>query len=320
MSPPRVAAWLLAIATMMIGALAACAQNYPSKPIRVVTAAAGGGTDFAARVISAAVTADVGWQIIVDNRAGTNIAGELVAKAPPDGYTLLMMGNILWQVSLLEKTPYDVVQDFSPITLAVRNPSVLVVHPSLPVKSVKELIALAKAHPGALNYSTSGTGAPNHLAAELFKSMAKISMVRVNYKGGGPAVNDLLGGQVQLTFGNIVTVTPHVKAGRLRALAVTSAQRSALYPDLPTVAASGLPGYESTTVFSFLAPAKTPAPVINQLNHEIVLVLNKPDLKEKLLPAGLEIVGSSPEQLGSAMKTELVTLGKVVKDAGIRAE
>ncbi len=236
--------------------------------------------------------------------------------------TLLMYGPVVWLMPFMrDKVPWDPVKDFAPVTLATESPNILVIHPSLPVKSVPDLIALAKARPGQLNYGSGLTGASNHLAAELFMSLAHINMVRVVYKSTGPALNALIGGEVQVLFpaagGGIA---PHIRSGRLRALAVTSAEPSELAPGLPTVAASGVPGYESGIISALLAPAKTPAAIVNRLNQETVRVLNKPEIKERLLGAGFESIASSPEQLAAKIKSEMERLGKVIKQAGIRDE
>ena len=244
-----------------------------------------------------------------------------MAKAPPDGYTLFLSGSNFWVEPLLQKVPYDPARDFSPIAGATTSPLVFVVHPSLPVKSVKELIALAKARPGALNYSSSVTGTSGHLAAELFKSMAGVDIVRIGYKSGGQSVIALVSGEVQVAFNPAGgTVMSQVKSGRLRALAVTSAQPSVLAPGLPTMAAAGLPGYESSAIQSVFAPAKTPEAIITRLNQEILRFLNAPETKERLINASVEAIGSTPEQLAATVKFEMAKWGKVIKDAGIRAE
>ena len=243
-----------------------------------------------------------------------------MSKAQPDGYTLLSTGNTFLIGPLLRKTSYDPVKDFSPITLTNSSPLVLVVHPSLSIKSVQDLIALAKAKPGQLNYASSGTGSSGHLAAELFNSMAGVSMVRITYKGTGPAMPDLLAGRTVLTFATAGSTAPHVKSGKLMALAVTTAQPSALLPHLPTIASSGVPGYESASMQIMLAPAKTPAALISRLNQEVVTGLNRADVKEKIFNNGSEVVGSSPQGLAQVMKAEIARLGKVIKDAGIREE
>ena len=306
---------------IVLGADAASGQDYPNRPIRMVTTAPGGGNDFAARLIATGMMAGLGQPVIVDNRSSTVVPGDIVSKSPPDGYTILLAASTFTIGPLLIKnSPYDPVKDFAPITLAVSSPNILVVHPSVPANSVKELIALAKAKPGELNYATSGIGSSAHLAAELFKAMAGVNIVHVPYKGAGPASIDLVAGQVQLAFGNTTSVMPHVKSGRLRALAVASVQPSALVPGLPTVASSGLPGFESAAMVGILAPARTPAAVIDRLNREIVRVLNLPDVKEKFANVGMETVGSAPAQLGATMKFEIARLGKVIKDAGIRGD
>ena len=257
----------------------------------------------------------------MDNRPPGVIPGQVVAQSPPDGYTLLYSGSSLWLGQYLQKsTPYDVIKDFLPITLTTRSPTVLVVHPSLPVKSTKDLIALAKSRPGVLNYASGATGAVNHLTAELFKSMAKVDIVRVAYRGGGPALMDLIAGQVQLMFSVTGSVAPHMKSGRLKALAVTSAQQTQLAPGLPTVAESGLPGFEAVSNAGIFAPARTPKPIIDKLNQEIVRALARPDVKEKFLDSGVDTVGSTPAQLEAAVKAEMAKMGKVIKDAGIREE
>jgi tripartite-type tricarboxylate transporter receptor subunit TctC len=296
------------------------AQDYPSRPIRIVTAEAGGGGDFAARVIAQGLLASVGQPVIVDNRPGGLIPAEIVSKASPDGYTLLFLSPLLWTGALMQKAPYDPVKDFSPITLAVSSPTILVVPPALPVKSAKDLIALAKTEPGKLNYGTTGTGTSNHLAAELFKSMAGVDMVRINFKSAAAALNDLIGSRVQLMFATAGSVTPHVKSGRLRALAVTTAQPSPSFPELPTVAASGLPGYESGVVYGVFAPAKTSKIIIDRLNHEIVRVLNLPAVKEKFLSSGIDTVGNSPEAFARWMKADIDKMSKLIRDAGIKVE
>lgn len=298
-------------------------QAYPTKPIRIVTAEAGGGNDFAARAIVRGIADSMGQQLIVDNRGGAGgiIAAEIVARAAPDGYTLLVYASNIWIIPLLKKNvPYDMAKDFAPITWAARSPSTLVVHPSLPVKSVKDLIAIAKAKPGQLNYGSGGSGATTHLAAELFKSMAKVNIVRVTYRGNAPALNDLIAGQIQVMFATAGTVAPHIGSGRLRALAVTSAQPTALSPGLPTVASSGLPGYESLSIYGVFAPSKTPTAIIQQLNREMVRVLHRADVKEQFFNAGVETVGSSPEAFAAAIKSDVARMAKVINEAGIRED
>ena len=316
---PRFVAGAFVVATMALGTGVVSGQNYPNKPIRIVTSAAGGGADFVSRLIAQGLTGSLGQQVIVDNRAAGIMSIETVAKAPPDGYSLVLNSSTIWILPLLrDNVPWDPVKDFAPITMATSSPAVLVVHPSLPVKSVKQLIALAKARPGALDYCTSGTGNTNHLAAELFKVLAGVDIVRINYRSTSMALGDLIGGRVQLMFPNAAGVAGHVKSGKLRALAVTSVEPSALAPGLPTMAAAGLPGYESVSPYGIFAPARTPAAIIARLNQEIVRVLDQADLKKRLFNAGVEPVGNSPEQLAAMVKSEMHRWGKVIKDTGIR--
>lgn len=316
----RITVRALSTGAMILCACSASGQNYPHKPIRIVTAEIGGGQDFGARIVAQGLTASLGQQVIVDNRAAGVIPANIVAKAPPDGYTLLVAGVSLWIAPYLQSNvPYDPVKDFSTITLLGISPTILVVYPSVPANSVKELIALAKAKPGQLNYASSSTGAPNHLAAELFKAMAGVNIVRIPYKGSVGGITDVISGQVQLTFGTAASVTPHVKSGKLRALAVTSAQPSAVFPGVPPVAAT-LPGYEAGSIYCVFAPAKTPVTLINRLNREIVQLLKTTEVRERFFNTGVETVGSSPEQLAATIKTDMARLGKVIKDAGIRGD
>jgi tripartite-type tricarboxylate transporter receptor subunit TctC len=303
-----------AVVLSMGGALG---QNYPNKPVRIVTAEVGGGSDMVARPIAQDLTELLGKQVIVDNRG--ILAIEVGSKAPPDGYTLILYGSPLWLLPFMrDNVPWDPVRDFLPITLAVTTPNILVVHPSLPVKSVRELISLARARPGELNYAAGTVGSSPQLAAELFKFMAGVKIVRVAYKGTASSLTALFSGEVQLLFPSAALVASHIKSGRLRALAVTTAQPSALVPGLPTVAASGLPGYEAVAIYGVFAPAKTPATIINYLNQEIVRVLNKPDVKRRFFNSGTEVVGSSPEQFADAIKSEMARMGKVFRDSGVR--
>ena len=308
------------IAVVAAGILAAGSlhgQAYPARPIRIVTAPAGGTPDLVARLVAQGISGPLGQPVIIDNRSSGIVPAEIVAKAPPDGYTLIGTTNVLWLVTLMQKTTFDPLRDFAPITMTHMAPAVLTVHPSLPVKSVKELIALAKARPGQLNYSSSTNGTASHLAGELFKALAGVNIVRIAYKGAGLAVNDLISGQVQMTFITATSVMPHVKSGRLRALAITSARPSNLFPGIPTVAASGLPGYEATSAGALLAPAGTPDAIVSRLNYEVVRFLGTPEAKERLFHAGSEVVGSSPDGLAAAMRAEMDRMRKVIKDAGI---
>jgi tripartite-type tricarboxylate transporter receptor subunit TctC len=298
-------------------------QDYPRRPIRVVTAEPGGGNDFAARVIVQGIGSRLGQPVIVDNRGGAGglIAADIVAKANPDGHTLLLYANNVWIIPLLQsKAPFDAIRDFAPITWAVKSTNTLVVHPSIPVKSVEELIAYAKARPGELNYGSGGNGSSTHLAVELLKSMARVDIVRVTFKGNGPALNALFAGEVQMMIATAGTVTPHMKSGRLRGLAVTSLQPSPLAPGLPTMASAGLPGYESLQIYGVFAPAKVSPAIVKRLNEEIVQVLGRQDVRDKLLGNGMEPVGSTRELLAETMKSEIVRIGKVIKDAGIRGD
>lgn len=296
-------------------------QNYPSKPVRVLTAEAGGGADFATRIVAHGLTGALGQPVIVDNRGGGVIPPEIVSRAPPDGYTLLFLSGAFWQRQLLDAktTPYNVQRDFAFVTLALSSPNVLVINPSVAASSVKELIALAKGRPGGLNYGSNPSGSTNHLAAELFKTMASVDVVRITYKGAGPALNDLVAGRVQVMFASAGSVTSHLKSGRLRALAVTSAQPSVLFPGLPTVAAT-LPGYEADVMIGLYTPAKTPAAIINRLNQDTVRVLATPEVKERFFNAGIATVGSSPAEHAAAVKSDMVRWEKVIKDANIQVD
>ena len=303
---------------MILAAAPALSQDYPNRPVRIVTNQPGGGGDIESRIIRETIAGRLGQPVIVENRPG-NLIGGIVARALPDGYTLLIAGPTMAFGPLLGKTDYDTLKDFSPISSLGSAPNVLVVHPGLPVNSVKELIALAKAKPGVLNYSTAATGSSYHLAGELFKSLAGVNIVRVPYVGGGPTITAVIGGEVQLSFGTAATVIQHVKSGRLKALAHSDTKPSALAPGVPTMVDSGLPGYQFVSVDFISAPAKTPAAIIKRLNQEIVRALGQPEVKEKLLNSGVEAAASSPEELGTSMKSEYAKVGKLIKDAGITA-
>jgi tripartite-type tricarboxylate transporter receptor subunit TctC len=312
------AATVLAFLTAL-GSSVVSGETYPSRPVRIVTSDPGAGNDFIARVVAQRLTTSLGRQVIVENRPAGVIPGEIVAKARPDAHTLLLYGNNLWIGSLLHKTPYDPARDFAPIALISRAPNVLVVHPSLPVSSVKELIDLAKAKPGALNYASGSIGSSSHLAAELFKHMAGVSIAWIPYKGGA-AMQAIIAGEVQLSFGTAAAVAPHTKSGKLKALAVTSAQPSALLPGLPTIAAAGLPGYESVAFYGLFAPAKTPAALIERLNREVALLLDDAEVKGKLFNAGTEAVGGTPQDFAAAIKSDTARVGRMIKVAGIRVD
>ena len=319
MLSPRMVAMVFLVDMMVLGAGVVCSQDYPNRPIRIISNEPGGSNDFSARFIAQGITGPLGQTVIVENRPSRLIGG-IASKALPDGYTLVVTSSSLWQRPLLREVDYDPVKDFSPVALVSRAPNLLVVHPSMPANSVKELIALAKAKPGALSYPSGGPGSTQHLTTELFRSMAGgINIVHIPYKGGAGPINGLMGGEVQLSFESTTSVVPYVKSNRLRALAVTSVQSSALMPGLPTVAAS-LPGFEATSMTAMFAPTKTPVAIISRLNRETVRVLETADAKEKYLNLGAETVGSSPAELAATMKSEMGRMGKVIKDAGIRAE
>ena len=301
------------------------AQQYPVRPIRlIIPGGAGTSGDIGGRLVASELAKQFGQQVVVDNRPGASqaIALEMTAKAPPDGYTLVLgtQSGLIFATATRKSLPYDPVRDLAPVSLTARAPNIIVVHPAQPIKSVAELIAFAKAKPGSLGYASGGTGSTPHLAAELFKAMAGVDIVRIPYRGGGPALNDLLGGQVPLMFPVAAAALPHVKSGRLRALAVTSAQPTELAPGIPTVAASGLLGYESVSIQGLFAPAGTSPVLINALNRQIVQNLQTPNLKEKFFAMGIESVGSSPDALAATLKSEMVRLGKVIRDAGIHDE
>jgi tripartite-type tricarboxylate transporter receptor subunit TctC len=310
--------------TLLIGATllctgVACAQEYPVKPLRIVTSPPGGSNDFAARLILKGLTEKQGWQGVIDNRP-TILAPEVASRAAPDGYTVLVSGGTFITGYLIEKVSYDPLRDFAAISLTHRQPNILVVHPSVPVKSVKELIALAKAQPGVLNYASSAVGSSNHFAGELFNLMAGIKTMRINYKGVGAAVTAVLSGDVHLIFANLAAVSAYLQAGRLRPLAITSAEPSPLRPGLPTMAASGLPGFESSVITAVYAPVGTQSSIVNRLQQEIVRVIHLPDVKEKFASIGIETVGSSAHELTLAMKSEISRTSNLIEAAGIRTE
>lgn len=297
---------------------------YPSRPVRLITPSSpGSGVDIVARIVAQKLSEQLGQQVIVDNRsgAGANLGAEIAAKAAPDGYTLFV-GTPAHAInsSLYSKLNYDLVRDFSPVSLITTGQYIVVVHPSLPSRTIKELIALARTKPGALAYGSGGPGNATHLAVELFSNMAGIKMLHVPYKGSGPALTDLIGGQVHLMFANLTAGLPHVKSGRLRALAVTGEQRSSIVPDLPTVVESGLPGYVVTSYYGILTPTGTPKEIIARVNAEIVKAMRAPDMRERLAGDGADPVSSTPEKFASFIKSEIDKWAKVVKAANIRAE
>jgi len=286
--------------------------------------AAGGGTDTTARAIGQPLSEALGQQVIVDNRPGAagNIAADITAHSVPDGYTILKgtIAALAINPSLYQKLPFDPLKDFEPISLAVSSMNVLVVHPSVAAKNVKELIALAKAQSGKLTYGSSGVGGAGHLAGVLFDQLAGTKMIHVPYKGGAPAIIALVSGEVNMVFATAETAVPQVKAGKIRALGVTTAKRSALLPDLPTIAEGGLPGYEANNWYGLLAPAKTPAAIVERLNREVVKVLNMPNVKEQLFRSGLDASPSTPKEFGAYIKSEMAKWSKVVKASGAKAE
>ncbi len=314
---------LAAVAVLVM--TGAAAQEYPSRPIRfIVPFPPGGGNDTMARTIGNKLAAALGQQFVVDNRAGAGgvIGAEMAARAAPDGYTLFLGGVASHGIvpNLQPRLGYDPVRDFAPVSLIASAPLILVVHPAVPAKSVKELVQLAKARPGQLNFASNGTGGSSHLAAELFEMMTGTDIVHVPYKGLSPALNDLLSGQVQLMFSSTVAMLPQVRAGRLRPLAMTSAKRSAAMPEVPTVAESGAPGYETVSWYGVLAPAGTARTVIDRLNHEIVKAVRLPDVRERLMGEGAEAVGGTPAEFAAHIKRELARWAQVIKQAKIKPD
>ena len=311
-------------AITLLAAGSAVAQPYPTKPIRlIVPFAPGGGTDITGRAIAMKLSEALGQTVVVDNRAGANgtIGADIAAKAPPDGYTLSMISSShSVNPSIMKKLPYDLINDLAPITQATTQPYALILHPSVAAKSVKELIALVKAKPDSLNYGSSGTGGLSHLSGALLCSMTGITMTHIPYKGGSPALTDLVGGQIQMLFSTILQAQSQLKGGRVRALAVTTARRSVGAPDLPTMQEAGVAGYEVAGWYGMVAPLKTPAAIIARLNTETVKALRAADIKDKLAADGSEPVGSTSEAFSLHIKTEVAKWQKLVKDANIRAE
>ncbi|MCW0232174.1 MAG: tripartite tricarboxylate transporter substrate binding protein [Ferrovibrio sp.] len=303
----------------------AFAQAYPTKPVKVVVPfPAGGTTDILARHISAKLSERLGQQFVVDNRAGAggNIGTEFTAKSEPDGYTIMMgtIGTHSINISLYSKLGYDPVKDFAPVSLVAMVANVLVVHPSVPAKNVQEFVALAKSQPGKLNFGTPGNGTSGHLSAELFKTMTGTDMVHVPYRGSGPMLTDLLGGNVQFTFDNLPSALPHIRSGALRALGVTTPKRWPSTPDIPTIAEQGLPDYSATAWFAMYAPAKTPAAIVAKLSDEIDAILKTPEMKAQFDQQGADPVGGKPQVLADLMKTEIDKWAKAVKASGARID
>lgn len=319
----RLSALVLAAATTFI-ASPALAQDYPSKPIRMVLPFPPGGvTDLLARALAEKLAPRLGQPVIVDNKpgAGTVLASDFVARAPADGYTLLMAASSLGTAPLIyEKVSYDAIKSFAPVTQVASVVHVVVVNPALPVKSVKELIAYAKANPGKLNYSSTGTGTSTHLEGELLKSMAGVYMVHIPYRGSGPALVDLVGGQVNVMIDALGSSGPFIKSGKLRALAVTTAKRSQSIPELPTVAESGVPGYEAMPWLGLVAPAGTPQPVVDRIHREVAKVLEDPELRERFKGWGLDIIGNTPAEFTSFLRRDVDQWARVIKSANIKAD
>lgn len=305
---------LLAFGTLC--AAAATSQEYPARSIRIVTAPAGGGNDFSARLVARGIADSLGQQVIVDNRP-TVLAPEIVAKAASDGYTMLLNGSSHWIGPFVERVSYDPLKDFAPVSLVDRTPVILVVHPSLPVKSVNQLIALAKARPGELNFSSGAPGTSNYLGGVLFNHYAGVNIVRIPYKGAAPAMTAVMSGETQLMFASPGGVMGHVKSGRLRALAVGSERPSELAPGLPTIAGSGVRGYVCETLHALFFPAGTPPAIVSRVYQEVDRYLRSPDGRDQFIKGGVEAVSSTPEQLTATMKSEMAAIGKVLKAAGV---
>ncbi len=312
---------LLAVIVFAMG-LEAHAQTYPRSPIRIVVPfPPGGGTDLLARLLGQKLNESWGQPVVTDNRAGANgtIGAAIVSKSPPDGYTLLLVpSGFAVNPSMYPRLPFNAEKDFAPITQLAASPLLVLVHPSLPATSIRELIALAKGKPGQINYASSGNGSPPHLATEHFKTMAKVNMVHIPYKGGGPAMVDLLAGQVSVYFNAILQALPYAKGGKLRPLAVTGPKRFPAIPQTPTVAEGGLPGYEMTNWYGLLAPAATPKDVVSRINAEVAKILNQAEAKERLAADGAIVVASTPEQFTAFLQQEMAKFAKIVKASGMK--
>jgi tripartite-type tricarboxylate transporter receptor subunit TctC len=324
MPRPPARARLAAAALLAVAAAGAHAQAYPSKPVRLVIGfPAGGAADILARIVGPRVAEQLGQQVVIDNRGGANgnIGAELVARAAPDGYTLMMVvSSFATNHHLYSKLPFDPLRDFAPVSLLTSSPLIIVSHPSLPVKSVKDLIAVARSRPGEINCGVAGSGSGGHLTMELLKSMARIDILVVPHKGGGAAISDTLGGQLHLTLNNSLALMPHIKAGKLRALGVTSLQRLAVAPEIPTLAESGLPGFDSALWYGIVLPAKAPPAVVARLHGEFARVMQQPDLRERLTAEGVQVIGSTPEQFAEHLRRESDKWGKVIREARIRLD
>ncbi len=321
----RILGNLAATLITMLSACAVWAQSYPARPVRmIVPYPPGGPTDILSRIFGQKLAEQLGRQIVIDNRggAGAIIGTELAARAAPDGYTLLMGTNGLLSINpnMYARLPYDPVRDFAPVSLVASAPSILVVHPSVPARSVKELIALAKSRPGQLNYASGGIGTSPHLSGELFKSMAAVNLVHVPYKGGGPALAGTAAGQVEIFFPGIMEALPLVRDGKLAGIAVTTIKRSAVIPDMPTIAETGLPGFDSGNWYGILVPARTPREIIARLHAATVQTLLAPDTRKRVQEVGADPISSSPEEFAAHISGEIARMGKVIRSAGIRAE
>ncbi len=315
----------LALLAFALWPAAAFAQPYPAKPIRfIVPFTPGGGNDTIARLIGQKLAAATGQQVLIDNRpgAGGAIGAEAAAKSAADGYTIFLAGVATHGINpnLRKKLSYDPVRDFDPVSLIASAPLLVVIHPSLPVKSVKQLVALAKAQPGKINYASNGAGGSSHMAVELFKSMTGTSLVHIPYKGLAPALTELLSGEVQLMFSSAVSMLPQVKAGKLRAIAMTGARRSPAIPDIPTVAEAGIPGYETGSWYGIVAPAGTPRPAIDRLSREVIAIVHAPDITKRLEDEAIIPVGSTPEEFTAHIRNELARWAKVIKQSGIQLD
>jgi len=320
----KIRAPLFTLVSALLLALPVAAQNYPVRPVRVIVPfTAGGNTDLTARSIGARLSEVFGQQVVVENRPGgaTNIGTELVAKAPPDGYTILMGGatNAI-NMSTQAKPPYDTLRDFAPIILCVKGANLLAIHPSVPARNLKELIALAKARPGQLNFASSGLGSSNQMAGELLKMMANIKIVHVPYKGNPQAITDTMAGHVEMVFSGVPALIPHIQSGRLRAIAIGSLKRFTAVPEVPTFDESGVKGYEATTWFGLMAPVKTPKEIVARWNVEVGRILSAPDLKGRFLNDGLEAMGGTQEEFGRFIRAEIEKYAKVVKATGMKPQ
>ena len=315
---------LFIAAVLGAGMFPAQAQTYPTRPIRLVVASSpGGASDILGRILAQKMTEDLGQQVVVDNRGGASgvIGTDIVAKALPDGYTLLIIQpSLTINPSMIRKLPYDAAKDFTPVSLVVDAAQIMTVNASVPAKSVKDLIALAKAKPGTLNFASPGVGTSPHLTAELFKLQAGVDMQQVLFKGSGPAYVSLISGEVQVAFSTVLSALPHVKGGKIRALGVTTKKRVSIFPDIPTIAESALPEFDTSQWFGILGPARMPSAIVKQLNQSLARASSSPDMKSRFAAEGVEVVNSTPEEFAALIKRELVQWAKVIKAAGIQPQ